>query len=206
MTARTERLIIAFAAGLALLGIVFFAFSVFWHDDGRAGQTSSSSSSSALIKSDFELVDQTGSPIADEDFKGSWQLVFFGFTYCPDICPTTLDTVSAVMEALGSDADSVAPLFITVDPERDTPDVMADYVANFDSRIIGLTGSPEQIKAAAQAFRVYYNKAENTDAPDDYSMDHSAFLYLMGPNGEYVSHFSHNDDVEKIVAGIREKI
>ena len=205
MTGRKLRVLAACAAGLAVLGVVFFAFTVLWHDDRQASQTNSSTSS-VLIKSDFELVDHTGNPIADEDFKGGWQLVFFGFTYCPDICPTTLSTVSAVMEGLGSDGELITPLFITVDPERDTPEVMADYITNFDPRIIGLTGSPGQIDTAAKAFRVYYSKVENVGAPDDYTMDHSAFLYLMGPSGDYAAHFSHQDDVEKIVAGIREKL
>jgi cytochrome oxidase Cu insertion factor (SCO1/SenC/PrrC family) len=135
----------------------------------------------ALIESEFSLVDHTGNPVADEDFAGKWQLVFFGFTACPDVCPTTLIEVSAVLEELGDDAEQITPLFISVDPERDTPEVMAEYVANFDPRIVGLTGSPEQIKQAAQAFRAYYVKVEQKNQPDGYTMDHSAFLYLMGP-------------------------
>lgn len=205
MVVKKELLTLASLGAMALLGVGFFAYSILWHDDWPVEQ-SRTSTSSALIKSDFDLVDHTGSSMTDEDFKGRWQLVFFGFTFCPDICPTTLSTVTAVMEGLASDGDEIAPLFITVDPERDTPEVMADYVANFDPRIIGLTGRPEQIAAAAKAFRVYYNKAVNADAPDDYSMDHSAFLYLMGPDGEYVTHFSHQEDVETMVASIQEKL
>ncbi|MGH1484256.1 MAG: SCO family protein [Geminicoccales bacterium] len=205
MMAKNQLLTIACLGALALLGAGFFAYSILWHDDGPANR-SSTATSSALIKSNFDLVDHTGSSVTDEDFKGRWQLVFFGFTFCPDICPTTLNTVTAVMESLAEGGDEIAPLFITVDPERDTPEVLAYYVANFDSRIIGLTGSPEQVAAAAKAMRVYYSKAENADAPDDYSMDHSAFLYLMGPDGEYVTHFSHQDDVETIVAGIQENL
>jgi cytochrome oxidase Cu insertion factor (SCO1/SenC/PrrC family) len=157
----------------------------------------------ALIESDFSLVDHTGKPVTDEDFAGKWQLVFFGFTYCPDVCPTTLNDISVVLEKLGDDADQVQPLFITVDPERDTPEVMAEYVANFDPRIVGLTGSPEQVKQAAQAFRAYYAKAEREDQPDGYTMDHSAFLYLMNPEGEYATHFSASDDPAAIADEIR---
>ncbi len=205
MTARNDIFALAGVFGLLLLAIGALAYFGLWHDDRSANQ-STTSTSSTLIKSDFDLVDHTGSSVTDEDLKGRWQLVFFGFTFCPDICPTTLTTVTAVMEGLDSDGDQITPLFITVDPERDTPEVMADYVANFDPRIIGLTGSPEQIAAAAEAFRVYYSKAVNADAPDDYSMDHSAFLYLMGPDGEYVTHFSHQEDVETMVASIQEKL
>ncbi|MGH6895988.1 MAG: SCO family protein [Geminicoccaceae bacterium] len=157
----------------------------------------------ALIESDFSLVDHTGKPVTEEDFAGKWQLVFFGFTYCPDVCPTTLNDIALVLEELGDDADQVRPLFITVDPERDTPEVMAEYVANFDPRIVGLTGSPDQIKDATQAFRTYYAKAEQEGAPDGYTMDHSAFLYLMDPEGEYATHFSPSDEPTAIANEIR---
>ena len=158
----------------------------------------------ALIASEFALVDHTGKAVADEDFAGKWQLVVFGFTYCPDVCPTTLATVSAALEELGADADQVAALFITVDPERDTPPVLAEYLANFDPRIVGLSGSPEQIKAAAKEFRVYYAKVDKGDAPDAYTMDHSAFLYLMDPDGDYATHFAPQDAATEIAASIRD--
>jgi cytochrome oxidase Cu insertion factor (SCO1/SenC/PrrC family) len=161
------------------------------------------SQGNALIESEFSLVDHTGKPVADEDFAGTWQLVFFGFTSCPDVCPTTLIEVSAVLEKLGDDAQQVTPLFISVDPERDTPEVMAEYVANFDPRIVGLTGSQEQIKQAAQAFRAYYAKVEQENQPDGYTMDHSAFLYLMDPDGEYATHFSPSDEPAAIADEIR---
>lgn len=164
--------------------------------DGRA-------TGRALIESEFSLVDHTGKPVTDEDFEGKWQLVFFGFTYCPDICPTTLNDMSMVLEELGDEAEQVQPLFISVDSERDTPEVMADYVANFDPRIVGLTGSPEQIKQAAQAFRVYYAKVEQDGAPGGYTMDHQAFVYLMNPEGDYATHFSPSDEPAAIADEIR---
>jgi len=162
-----------------------------------------SSQGKALIESEFSLVDHTGKPVADEDFKGKWQLAFFGFTSCPDVCPTTLIEVSAVLEELDDGAEQVQPLFITVDPERDTPEVMAEYIANFDPRILGLTGSPEQIKRAAQAFRAYYAKVEQEGQPDGYTMDHSAFLYLMDPEGDYATHFSPSDEPATVADEIR---
>jgi cytochrome oxidase Cu insertion factor (SCO1/SenC/PrrC family) len=157
----------------------------------------------ALIDSEFSLVDHTGKPVTDEDFAGTWQLVFFGFTYCPDVCPTTLNDVSVVLEELGNDAEKVTPLFISVDPERDTPEVMAEYVANFDPRIVGLTGSPEQIKQAARAFRAYYAKVDQEGASDGYTMDHSAFLYLMDPEGAYATHFSLSAEPVTVADKIR---
>ena len=157
----------------------------------------------ALIKSEFSLVAHTGNPVTEADFGGTWQLVFFGFTSCPDVCPTTLIEVSAILEKLGDEADRVQPLFITVDPERDRPEVMAEYVANFDPRILGLTGSLEQIKQAAQAFRAYYAKVEQGGQPNGYTMDHSAFLYLMEPDGAYAAHFSPRDKPATVADAIR---
>jgi cytochrome oxidase Cu insertion factor (SCO1/SenC/PrrC family) len=195
MRAKTTGLIIA--AGLAVLaagGWVWASWTAaeHWPADGRA-----------LIESDFSLIDHTGKPVTDEDFAGKWQLVFFGFTHCPDVCPTTLATVAQVLEALGGDAGKVAPLFITVDPERDTPAGMAEYIGQFDRRIVGLTGSPEQLEVAARAFRVYYNKVEQEGVPGGSGMDHSTFLYLMDPEGAYAAHFVHQDEPAKIAEDIR---
>jgi len=196
MRAKTTGLIIA--TGLALL----VAGSWVWASWTAAEYQPASGR--ALIESDFSLTDHTGKAVTDEDFQGKWQLVFFGFTHCPDVCPTTLATVAQVLEALGGDADEVAPLFVTVDPERDTPESMAEYIAQFDPRIIGLTGSPEQLEAAARAFRVYYNKVTREGMPGGYSMDHSTFLYLMDPEGAYAAHFSPQDKPAKIAQDIRE--
>jgi len=189
------------AAAAAVLVIGGWALALFTATDRPASVEAQQGG--ALIKSEFALVDHTGRAVTESDFADGWQLVFFGFTYCPDVCPTTLATVSAVLEQLGADADKLAPLFITVDPERDTPKVMADYVAAFDPRIVGLTGSPEQVMQAAKSFRVYYAKAEQPGGSDDYTMDHSAFVYLMDPHGHYAAHFSHNDAPDRIAERIR---
>jgi protein SCO1/2 len=189
---------------LVAVGVLGAAAAGWLIADRLTADTGGGSSGEALIGSDFALLDHTGKTVTDEDFAGRWQLVFFGFTYCPDVCPTTLASVSAVLEELGDDADQIAPLFVTVDPERDTPAVLAEYLANFDPRIIGLTGSPEQIKAAAQAFRVYYAKVDQDDLPDGYTLDHSAFLYLMDPDGDYAAHFSHQDEPAEIASTIRD--
>lgn len=158
----------------------------------------------ASIQADFELVNHLGETVTEETFRGRFMLVFFGFTNCPDICPTTLNDISVVLANLGQDADRIAPLFVTVDPERDTPAQMAEYVAAFDERIIGLSGTSEQIKAAASAFKIYYAKAVQDGAPDGYTMDHSAYTYLFNTDGEFEAFFLDHDEPERITDRIRE--
>lgn len=148
----------------------------------------------ALIRSDFELTTHKGVRLTDEDLRGRWQLVFFGFTYCPEVCPTTLSTMARVIDLLGSSADRVAFLFITVDPERDTVKKLREYVGAFHPKLTGLTGSAEQIKAAAKAFRIYYSRVDVKNAPDGYVMNHSGYIYLMDSNGEYRHVFMENRD------------
>jgi protein SCO1/2 len=160
-----------------------------------------------VVTGEFSLIDHRGQAVTDEDFRGSWPLIFFGYTYCPDVCPTSLGVVALVMDELGDDAAKVQPLFISVDPARDTPEVMAEYVAAFHPRMIGLTGGEEQIAAAAQSHRAYYAKILTFEGDkiveDEYSMDHSAYLYLMDPQGVYATVFSPTDTAEDIAAKIR---
>jgi protein SCO1/2 len=134
----------------------------------------------------FSLVDGDGKPVTDQTWRGKYMLVYFGYTFCPDVCPTTLSSVADALDKLGAKADRIQTLFITVDPKRDTPAVVKQYAGAFGSRIIGLTGSPEQIAAAAKAYRVYYAEHRTGSGPEDYSMDHSSVLYLMGPDGRFI--------------------
>lgn len=135
----------------------------------------------------FELIDsKSGRLVSDRDFQGKWLLVFFGYTHCPDVCPTTLSEIADTLAKLGPLAGLVQPLFITLDPKRDTQQVLADYTAAFDPRILALTGSPDQIAAAASGYGVYFATRE---AGDDYSIDHSAAMYLMRPDGGYETAF-----------------
>ncbi len=157
-------------------------------------------SGKALIGGPFSLVDQNGNRLTDKDFRDRYMLVFFGFTSCPDICPAGLQLVSAALDKLGEKADRIVPVFISVDPVRDTPEKLGDYVQNFDARFVGLTGTPEEIAKAAKAYRVYYKKVPNTDLPDDYAIDHTAIFYLMDPKGEFVTHFTPTTPVEELVA------
>ena len=151
----------------------------------------------AAIGGPFKLTDQNGKPRSDADFRGEYTLVFFGYTNCPDVCPTTLQTLTDAMADLGPKAEKVTPVFITVDPERDTAKALKDYAANFTPRLVMLTGSPADIAAVAKEYRVYYAKAG--EGPN-YAMDHTALIYLMGPDGTYVTHYAPQataDDIAK---------
>jgi len=140
--------------------------------------------------------------------KGHHSLVFFGFTYCPDICPMTMQTIAAALDQLGPAGESILPVLITVDPERDTPEVMGEYVANFHPRLIGLTGSIEQVNAAAVAYKVYARKNHMEDSDgnptEDYLMDHTGLTYLMGPDGKYVDHFGNGVSADEIATRLKE--
>jgi protein SCO1 len=155
----------------------------------------------AAIGGPFRLTDQNGRTVTDEDFKGHPFLVFFGYTHCPDICPTTLFEISEMLRALGPDADRARALFITVDPERDTAAVMKDYLSNFDPHVEGLTGDPAQIAAVAKAYRAYYKKVPLDDG--GYTMDHMAVIYLMDKDGRFVSTFSLKRTTEAAAADLR---
>ncbi len=145
----------------------------------------------ALIGGDFSLVNGSGKQVQASDFRGRYMLVYFGFTHCPDICPTTLLVMKNAIDALGEKKKSIAPIFISLDPERDTPEAVGKYVTNFGDTLVGLTGSAQQIKEAANAYRVYYSRVEQQDSAADYLIDHSGFMYLMDTRGKYIAHFSH---------------
>jgi protein SCO1/2 len=181
MTTRTARLMLAlgaFVAGLVLFSAVIFIVT------GRSPAPIAMSA----VGGPFRLVDQNAKPITEQDFKGEPFLVFFGFTHCPDVCPTTLFEVSEIFRALGPDAKNLRAMFVTVDPERDTPAVMKDYLASFDPRIVGATGDIDAITAAEKSFRVYAKKVP-TDG-GGYTMDHTAIVYLMSKDGRFVAPFN----------------
>jgi cytochrome oxidase Cu insertion factor (SCO1/SenC/PrrC family) len=153
-------------------------------------QAGPETSGKALIGGPFTLTDTTGKQVTDKDYRGRYMLVFFGFTACPDICPAGMQLISAALDKVGAKAENVTPIFISVDPERDTPQKLAGYVKNFSPRIVGLTGTPAQIAAVAKAYKVFYEKTPNAAAPADYGMNHTSIIYLMSPDGEYVTHFT----------------
>ncbi len=150
----------------------------------------------------FTLVDSTGKTVTDADLKGRYSLVFFGFTRCPDICPLELQLVTQALELAGPAADKVQPVFISVDPERDTPEVLGAYIANFHPRFMALTGTVDQTRVATQSYRVYAAKAPLKDAEGkdtgDYTVSHTGYLYLMDRDGRYLAHFQKEATAEEI--------
>ena len=193
MTPRTARLMLAlgaFVAGLVLFSAVIFIVT---------GRTPAPIAMST-VGGPFQLIDQNAKPITEQDFKGQPFLVFFGFTHCPDVCPTTLFEVSEIFRALGPDAKNLRAMFVTVDPERDTPAVMKDYLASFDPRIIGVTGDEAAIAAAEKSYRVYAKKVP-TDG--GYTMDHTAIVYLMSKDGRFVAPFNMKRRPEEAAAELK---
>lgn len=160
-------------------------------------------SGTALVGGPMSLTAHDGTKVSDEQFRGRYMLIFFGYTYCPDVCPAGLQVMTSALEQLGAEADNIQPLFITIDPERDTVEVMSSYVENFHPRLIGLTGTPDQIAGVAKAYRVYYKKAGD-DA--DYLMDHSSIIYLMGPDGKFAKHFTYGTDAEALAQQISQAL
>jgi protein SCO1/2 len=155
----------------------------------------------------FTLTDHTGKTVSDTDYRGKLMLIAFGYTHCPDVCPTGLQDMSTVMDMLGDQADWVQPIFITIDPARDTPDVLDGYVGAFHPRLIGLTGTERQIADAAEEYRVYYNKIVEADGDDDYySMGHTTSIYLVGVDGRGLAVFNFGmaaTAVEKMADRVR---
>jgi protein SCO1 len=195
MTARTSQILLILAAFVTGLVVFTGVFIYATRNFGGAGLGTSA------IGGPFKLIDQNGKAISDADMKGRPFLVFFGYTHCPDVCPTTLFEVSEIMHALGKDADRAGALFITVDPERDTPAVMKDYLSSFDPHLRGATGDRAAIDAAEKTFRVYAKKVPTTDG--DYTMDHTALVYLMDKQGRFVAPFSLKRRPEDAAADLR---
>lgn len=203
---KTAPLWLALTAVL-VAGVVGFLW-VLADRPSAPSQSGPSQPGQALVGGPFALTDQTGARVTDETFRGQYMLVFFGFTFCPDVCPTELQTISDALDRLKPNkAEKITPVFITIDPERDTPGVMAEYIRHFHPRQVGLTGTPDEIAAAARAYRVYYQKAPGASgAADDYFMDHSAITFLMGPDGRYVAHFSPGTNADAMAKRLGELV
>jgi len=190
-------LVAVLLAGLVILGVgAFLALSLHETPRGAAGTLLASA-----IGGPFRLVDQNGKTVTDGDLKGKWSLVYFGYTHCPDACPTALNDISIALDGLGPKRDAVRPVFITVDPERDTAEVLKAYVTSFDAPIMALTGTPEEIAQAAKEYRVYY--AKHPEAGGDYSMDHSSVIYVMDPEGRFTASFTHENTPEDIAERLK---
>jgi protein SCO1/2 len=196
MPARSVRILAISAAFLA--GLVL-CFGVVLMVSGRL--SAPVAQQVAAIGGPFKLTDQNGQAMGDQDLKGRPFLVFFGFTHCPDVCPTTLFEVSEILRSLGRDADRTRALFVTVDPERDTPAVMKDYLSSFDPHLSGLTGDAAAVAAVAKAYRVYYKKVPLDGG--GYTMDHTAIVYLMDKEGRFVAPFNLKRTTEAAAADLR---
>ncbi len=156
----------------------------------------------ADIGGPFELVDHHGNTVTESSYPGKYLLVFFGYTYCPDVCPTELLVLGQTLDLLAEDAARVQALFISVDPERDMATVLAEYMPNFHPDLIGLTGTPEQVTAAARSYRVFFHKSLKQSEDEDYLVDHTSLVYLMSPEGKFVSHFVFGQEAETVARAI----
>ncbi|MBU0725546.1 MAG: SCO family protein [Alphaproteobacteria bacterium] len=186
-----RRALLVFIFG-ALVLLVALAGRVYWMMSEDQGKPVA-----AMIGGPFELVDQNGKTRTEADFRDKYMLINFGYTYCPDVCPIGLQTMATALDLIGDKAKQVTPVFITVDPERDTVEQMKGYVEYFHPDMVGLTGTPAQVAVAAKAYRVYYKKAGEPGATD-YLVDHSSIIFLMGPDGKYVTNFTHETPPERM--------
>jgi protein SCO1 len=193
MDRSTRPLVIVAAFASSLLAVLVV---LLWMLGGLRGVTAP-----AAIGGPFQLTDQAGQPVTDKDLRGKPTLIFFGFTHCPDVCPTSLFEISEVLRAMGKDADRVNAYFISVDPERDTTDAMKEYLASFDPHLKGLTGSPEAVAKVISSYRVYAKKVPLKDG--DYTMDHTALIYLMDRDGKFVAPFNLKRPPEAAAADLK---
>lgn len=152
----------------------------------------------------FQLTDHSGQTATNDSYAGRYRIVYFGFTFCPDICPTELQSISTALDMLGERAAKIQPLFITIDPDRDDVEAMAAYLGHFHPSFIGLTGTPAEIEQVAHAYKIYYAKAQSSEEADDYTMNHSSFIYVMDCEGRYIRHLSQGASPEEIAGALRE--
>jgi cytochrome oxidase Cu insertion factor (SCO1/SenC/PrrC family) len=171
-----------------------------------AGKVLETSKGVALVGGPFTMLNHKGETVTDRTYLGKPMLLFFGFTYCPDICPTELQVMAAALDELGNVGSDIQPIFVSIDPERDSPEVMANYVSNFGPRFVGLTGSPAQVADMAGQYRVFYAKQDNAQDPKNYLMDHSSIVYLMGADGKFLKHFSYTTDAKALAQGLKQAL
>ena len=211
---KSHRIIVGLAA--VAIGIALSLTLVLWQgdqdtkrNDDMREQAASFENNAVVpprggkIGGDFTLTDMNGRVVHDTDFRGKYMLVYFGYTYCPDMCPTGLQAMGRVLDRLGEEAGKVAALFVTVDPKRDTPEKLREYCASFHPQILGLSGTEEQTRGVADAYQAYYAKGEQVEG-QDYLMDHSSSIYLMDQQGNFVSTFDENADPQKIMDALRD--
>jgi protein SCO1/2 len=204
--ASRKALLLALLIGLAAGIMTAVVIAIVPGGSAPSSTTAQTSAGRAAIGGPFSLTDASGKTVTEKDFAGKPMLVFFGFTNCPDVCPAGLQVLAAALDLLGDKAQGVTSLFITVDPERDTPELVGKYAKSFHPRIVGLSGTPEQVAGAVKAYRVYARKQPSEGGAADYNMDHSSFFYLMDASGAYVKHFPHNVDAAKLADDVAAQI
>jgi len=188
-----------------LLLAAALAGGLLWHESEMVpGLGRTVTSGQIAVGGPYALTDQDGKPRASSDFHGKYQLVYFGYTFCPDVCPTTLAVMAAALDKMGVDQNRIVPVFITIDPERDSPAVLKKYLAAFGPRFVGLTGGPQQIAQVEKEFRVYAKKQPM--AGGNYGMDHSSVMYLMGPDGRLVGFYDEAMQPEDLAKDLKKKI
>ncbi len=194
----TPRLIFA----ILLLGVSavlgLYAWNASWIEKSVSGV--------ALIGGPFEMVNQNGAKVTEKDFAGKPALIFFGYTFCPDVCPTELQIMSTTLDQLGEQAKDIQPIFVTIDPARDTPVVLKTYLESFGPSWTGLTGTQEQVRQITHNWHVFYEKRDNKASPQDYLMDHSSFVFLMGADGKFIKHFNYTTDVKAFGQALSEAL
>lgn len=194
----SRKSVFAILAIALVAAIAIAARLLLWSGGEHAG--------GASIGGPFALVDQDGRAVTEQTYRGRWMLIYFGYTFCPDVCPTALAVVAQALDKLPpGDRNLVAPIFVTIDPARDTAAVLKDYVAAFHPAMIGLTGSDEQVAAAMKAYKVYGAKAKSDD-PANYTVDHSSILYLVGPDGRFAQHFPHGTTADDLTAALKKHL
>jgi len=200
MKRKGERKFMPVVAAMCLLGV---AVAVIWWEETSQLRDSTSRARLPAISGAFTLIGTDSATVTENTYRGKIQVVYFGYTYCPDACPTTLNTIASALAELGPLADRIQPLFITIDPQRDTREVLAQYVKSFGSRVVGLTGTPEQIAAAAKAYGVYYAQYKTASAPDGYLMDHTSVVFVMNEDGRLVATFAPEASAAQMAARLR---
>jgi protein SCO1/2 len=194
-----------------LLLVAALAGVLLWHQskDPSEGLGRVVSTGTTMVGGDFTLTDHTGRKVSSTEFRGRYLLIYFGFTMCPDVCPTTLAVMADALDKMGDTRKKIVPILITIDPERDTPKVMAQYVKSFGDDFIGFTGSVAEIEAVKKLYKVYGAKKaldEDKGLAGGYGMDHSSVMYLMGPDGKLVSYYDELIPADKLEAELRAKV
>lgn len=188
-------------AGIGYMQISQQAATVIKREPAAGAQTNANIAG-VQVGGPFTLTDQDGKTVTEKTYDGKYKLIFFGFSYCPSICPTELSKMAKIMKELGASADKVQPIFISTDPARDTPAVLKDYVSLYHPKLVGLTGTPDQIETIKKSYRVFASKVPGA-TPGDYSIDHSSFTYLMGPQDAFIGIYRSEDTADKIAGDIK---